>query len=301
MVGYEACTLCGRRCGVNRAAGNVGRCGVTSVLRLSRAALHMWEEPPVSGTRGSGTIFFSGCSLGCIFCQNREISHGRFGIDVPDSRLSDIFLELQTAGAHNVNLVTPTHYIPTVRAALRDARARGLTVPAVYNTSSFDSVDGLRALDGDIDVYLADLKYMREESAARLSGARGYPDVAKAAIAEMVRQKPVPAFDGKGLMTAGVIVRVLLLPGHVAEAELAVGYLHKMYGDSIYISLMNQYTPVGHLPSPLDRRVTRDEYRRLLDYADRIGVSRGFVQAEGTAEESFIPPFDTTGVLPSRQ
>ena len=294
---YEACQLCAHRCGVDRTAGERGVCGVTDALMLARAALHFWEEPPISGTRGSGTVFFSGCSLGCLYCQNEEISHARAGKTVSPDRLFEIFFELKAKGAHNVNLVTPTHYVPTIRETLLRAKAAGLDLPIVYNTGSYDTVETLSLMDGLTDIYLPDFKYIRSAPAAAYSHAPDYPEAAKAAIAEMVRQQPSPVIGEDGLMRCGVIVRVLLLPGHVADAKLAVRYLHETYGDRIYISLMNQYTPCrADLPSPLHRRVTRAEYRDLVDYADKIGVRLGFTQEEGTAEESFIPPFDGDGV-----
>ncbi len=293
---YHHCELCAHRCGVDRTCGPLGRCHSSDTVRLARASLHMWEEPPISGTHGSGTVFFSGCSLGCLYCQNRAISHEGVGREVTPARLADIFLELQAAGAHNINLVTPTHFVPSIREALDMAKTHGLQLPVVYNTSSFDTPDTIRTLRGYVDIYLADLKYARPATAARLSAAASYPEAARAAIAEMVVQCPEICLDTDGMMRRGVIVRVLLLPAHVAEAKLIVGYLHRTYGDSICISMMNQYTPNPMLPAPLNRSVTRDEYRDLLTYADKIGVKNGFTQEAGTAENSFIPAFDFSGI-----
>ena len=292
---YSECRLCARSCGVNRNAGERGFCSSASELRLARAALHMWEEPTISGTRGSGTVFFAGCSLGCAFCQNHEISRGSAGVAVPDTRLVEIMLELEARGAHNINLVTPTHYVPTIISAVRDARSRGLSVPIVYNTGSYDTIDTVRSLDGVVDVYLADYKFHREKTARVWANAKNYPEIARAAITEMVTQRGAPIIKD-GLMVSGVIVRLLLLPGHLAEAKLAVKYLFETYGDGIYISLMNQYTPTPGISPPLDRTVTHEEYRELVDYAIKKGVTNAFVQDFGTAEESFIPPFDNTGV-----
>lgn len=265
-------------------------------MNIARAALHFWEEPPISGTRGSGTIFFSGCSLSCVFCQNREISRGRTGKTVSIDRLAEIMCQLQTEGAHNINLVTPTHYIPSIAEAIRQARADGLNLPIVYNTGSYDNVSALKMLDGLVDIYLPDFKYFISRAAHTLSNASDYPTVAKAAIAEMHRQVGDPIFDEDGIMRRGVIVRILLLPGHVAEAKLCLKYLLDTYGDKIYISLMNQYTPMPNMKAPLDRRVTRGEYRQLTEYAEKIGFKNGFTQEFGTASESFIPPFDNTGI-----
>lgn len=292
---YENCLLCGRACGKNRRVGELGYCGMPSAPTVARAALHMWEEPPISGTRGSGTVFFSGCSLGCIFCQNHEISGGEVGREIDDTRLAEIMLELEARGAHNINLVTPTHFAPTIISSVRLARERGMSLPIVYNTSSYDSEECIKMLDGTVDIYLADYKYHLPRTAAALARAENYPEVARAAIREMVRQKPAPVIED-GIMRSGVIVRLLLLPGHLAEAKLAVKYLYETYGDSIYISLMSQYTPMPSMPRPLDRTVTREEYRELVDYAVEKGVTHAFIQEGGAASESFIPAFDMTGV-----
>ncbi|MBO5946012.1 MAG: radical SAM protein [Clostridia bacterium] len=290
---YKSCRLCARECGVDRTAGQVGFCKSTSVARICRAALHEWEEPVISGTRGSGTIFFSGCSLGCVYCQNTDISRASVGRAVDESALADEMLRLESLGAHNINFVTPTHFSPTVRAAVILARGRGLSVPIVYNTSSFDSVDALASLEGCVDIYLADYKYHRARSAKKLSSAEQYPEAARAAIHEMVRQTGAPIIED-GIMRSGVIVRVLLLPAHLAEAKLAVGYLYREYGDNIIISLMSQYTPMPGVGAPLDRPVTRAEYDELIDYAVRHGVKNAFIQEGGAASESFIPDFDTS-------
>ena len=292
---YENCHLCARNCGINRHE-KLGYCRETSEIYLSRAALHMWEEPPLSGTNGSGTIFFSGCSLSCVFCQNADISRGRSGRLVSIDRLAEIMLELQQKGAHNINLVTPTHYIPSLVEAIPMARGMGLTIPIVYNTGSYDNADALRALSGLVDVYLPDLKYYNVKTAESYSHAGDYPTVARDAIAEMYRQVGTPIFDYDGIMRRGMIVRILLLPGRVAEAKLSLKYLIDTYGDNIYVSLMNQYTPMPGMATPLNRRVTREEYHELLDYAEKLGLKNGFTQDFGTASESFIPPFDCEGL-----
>ena len=292
---YNECRLCARSCGVNRNSGKLGVCRVGAEPVIARAALHMWEEPPISGTAGSGTVFFSGCSLGCIYCQNATISRASYGKTVTIDRLSRIMLDLQEQGAHNINFVTPTHYAPSIIAATRMARASGLTVPIVYNTSSYDTEETIRSLDGTVDIYLADYKYTLPRTAAAYSHAENYPDVARTAIAEMVKQKGCAVIKD-GIMTSGVIVRVLLLPGHVAEAKLCVKYLYETYGDSIYISLMSQYTPMPGMSAPLDRPVTQAEYDELVDYAVKKGITNAFIQDGTSAAESFIPPFDNTGV-----
>ena len=292
---YEKCNLCARNCLVDRRYKR-GYCNMSDELYVSRAALHFWEEPPISGTRGSGTIFFSGCSLSCVFCQNREISRGRTGKAVTVERLSEIMTNLQKQGAHNINLVTPTHYIPSIVSAISDARSRGLSIPIVYNTGSYDNVSALRLLEGLVDIYLPDLKYYTEKTASDFSSAKDYPAVSRSAIAEMVRQVGEPVFNEEGIMLRGVIVRILLLPGRVAEAKLSLKYLIDTYGDKIYISLMNQYTPMSGMKPPLNRRVTHEEYEDLIAYAEKLGLKNGFTQEFGTAEESFIPSFDNTGV-----
>ena len=292
---YESCALCARRCMVDRSCA-VGFCGMPSDMYISRAALHMWEEPIISGTHGSGTIFFSGCSLKCKFCQNREISRGRVGKSVTCAELADIMIKLQVDGAHNINFVTPTHYIPSVREAVIIAKQRGLSVPIVYNTSSYDTPEALATLDGLVDIYLPDFKYFTSKTAGDLSLASDYPSGAKLAIAEMVRQTGDAVLSDDGMLLRGTVVRILLLPTHVAEAKLVLKYLYDTYGDSIYISLMNQYTPPSDMLPPLNRTVTHDEYRQLTDYALKLGVKNAFVQEWGTASESFIPDFDLVGL-----
>ncbi len=292
-MSYTRCNLCGHACLVNRSAGEVGICRSGDTPTVSRAALHMWEEPIISGTRGSGTIFFSGCSLGCVFCQNRDISSSPVGEYAPTERLARMMLSLEADGAHNINFVTPTHFAPTVAEAISSAREEGLSIPIVYNTGGFDSEEGLSLLNGLVDIYLPDFKYVRPGTAGKLSHAENYPEVARAAIAEMVKRQPRAVIDD-GIMKRGVIVRVLLLPGHVAEAKLAVKYLYSTYGDKIYISLMSQYTPMPGMPGSLSRRVTHDEYRELTDYAAGLGVTRAFVQDLNSSDIEYIPEFNKT-------
>ena len=289
-LSYSPCRLCARACGIDRTSGSVGFCRSTDKMRVTRAALHYWEEPIISGTRGSGTVFFSGCSLGCIYCQNVAISRSAVGAEYSAEMLAHKMLQLEHEGAHNINFVTPTHFAPGIIESVCIARSLGLTVPIVYNTGSYDTVQTVRALSGTVDVYLPDLKYYRPETAAKLSYAQDYPTVARAAIAEMVRQHPHPVIE-QGIMRSGVVVRVLLLPSHVAEAKLTLRYLYETYGDSIYISLMNQYTPMSGMSAPLNRTVTNGEYSQLVTYAERIGVVNAFIQEGGTQSESFIPEF----------
>lgn len=297
---YEACDLCPRACGVDRTRGERGACRMTSRLVLARAALHHWEEPCISGTAGSGTVFFSGCPLGCVYCQNHEIADGSHGLAVDDGRLEEIFFELRDAGAHNINLVTPTHFAPTVAKAIRRARDAGFALPFVCNTSGYESTETLRALDGLIDIYLTDLRYARPATAAAYSHAPDYPAVARAALAEMVRQTGAATFDERGLMTRGTIVRILLLPGHLPDAKLSLLHLAKHYRDTVWVSLMQQYTPPPDMPAPLDRRVTREAYDALVHYAETLGFEHAYTQEREAASESFIPPFDLSGVRKER-
>ena len=292
---YKSCRLCARTCGVDRTSGSYGYCGMPDKVMLARASLHKWEEPIISGDRGSGTIFFSGCSLSCIYCQNREISAGKVGKEVSLDRLSEIMLRLEANGAHNVNLVTPTHYVPSVIYAVEKARKLGLSVPIVYNTSSYDSESTIALLENTVDIYLADLKYHLSLSAEKYSKAQNYVESAKLAIKKMVEQKGRAEIKN-GIMSSGVIVRILLLPGHLAEAKLSCSYLMDTYGDDIYISLMSQYTPSPALAPPLNRKVTKKEYEELCDYAVKKGLKNGFIQEGESASESFIPAFDFTGI-----
>lgn len=292
---YEECNLCARACGADRTAGDFGYCGASDGVRVARAALHNWEEPIISGNRGSGAIFFCGCSLGCIYCQNREISRGEIGKEVSIDRLAEIMTELQGQGAHNINLVTPTHYAPSIIKAVGKAKSLGLEIPIAYNTSSYDSPKAIEALNGSVDIYLADLKYHLAATAKKYSAAENYPKAAKSAIEKMVLQRGKVRLEN-GLLTSGVIARILLLPGHLAEAKLCCSYLLDKYGDDIYISLMSQYTPMPDMPAPLNRRVTTGEYERLCEYALKKGLKNGFIQEKCSAAEGFIPSFDCTGV-----
>lgn len=275
-----------------------GVCGESDELHIARAALHMWEEPCISGEDGSGTVFFSGCSLCCAFCQNYNISANHHGKIITQERLYEIFFELKAQGANNINLVTPTHFAPTVARVIAKAVNSGLDLPIVYNTSSYDSVETLKLFDGLADIYLPDFKYYDASLAKKYSHAADYPNAAKLAVQEMVSQRGRAKFNSDGIMTSGVIVRHLILPGCTEDSKKVIEYLYKTYGDDIYISIMNQYTPTAYLPSnsPLSRKVTAEEYDEVIDYALSLGVENGFVQEGEAASESFIPDFDLTGV-----
>lgn len=298
MNKYENCLLCPRKCGINRSTGQTGVCGVSSEIKVARAALHYWEEPCISGKRGSGAVFFSGCSLHCVFCQNREISDGKEGKVISKERLSDIFMELAGKGANNINLVTPGQYIPDIVWAVNDAKSRGMKLPIIYNTSGYENVTELKLLEGIVDVYLPDFKYMDSTLSAMYSRAKDYPSVAKQALSEMVRQQPdVVIDDATGLIQKGVIVRQLLLPGHVNDAKAVLKYLYDTYHDHVYISMMSQFTPIALKDYPeINRTVTRREYERLVDYALEIGITNAFIQEGDVAKDSFIPAFDCEGV-----
>lgn len=339
-IRMKSCMLCPRKCGVNRTQGEKGVCGQTDELRVARAALHMWEEPCISGSRGSGAVFFSGCALHCVFCQNHAIADGAAGKSITVGRLAEIFLELQAQGANNINLVTAGHFTPQVMKALDLAKRQGLTLPVIYNTSAYEETETIRSLEGYVDVYLPDLKYVDPILSRKYSHASNYFEKAGAAIAEMVRQTGEMKFvlemetagsqavEDRGklagsqatrgqketmgvteyqrrseqgeslLMTRGVIVRHLLLPGCMEDSKRVLDYLLDTYGDRIFISIMNQYTPLPHVAAypELNRRVTDREYNAVIDYALERGLENGFIQEGGTAEESFIPEFDNFGV-----
>ena len=294
----RSCTLCPRDCGVNREEGKLGYCHESAQIVVGRAALHHWEEPCISGIRGSGTVFFSGCTMGCIFCQNYHLAHGETGKKISVGRLAEIFLELQDQGAHNINLVTPTHYTIQIIEALKMAKSEGLHIPVVYNCSGYEKVETLKALKGWVQVYLPDFKYVDETLALKYSKAPHYFEYASKAVAEMVRQVGAVEFDEEGMIQKGVIVRHLMLPGQLMDSKAVVRHLFETYKNQIWISLMNQYTPLEQVtPYPeLNRKVTRKAYNRLIDFALELGLENGFIQEGETAKESFIPLFNGEGV-----
>lgn len=269
----------------------------TDELMVARAALHMWEEPCISGDKGSGTVFFSGCALQCVFCQNHTISTANTGKKITTERLSQIFLELQEKDALNINLVTPSHYVPQIIEAIKLSRKKGLTIPIVYNSSGYEKVDTLKLLEGYVDVYLPDFKYCDNEIAKKYSNAPDYSRYVKEAIGEMFRQVGRAKFDQKGMIIKGVIVRHLMLPGYLEDSKKIIRYLYQTYEDDIYISIMNQFTPFPHISFPeLRERIQDKDYDVLVEYALNLGVENGFIQEEETAIESFIPEFNNEGV-----
>lgn len=267
-------------------------------IKISRAALHFWEEPCISAENGSGTVFFSGCNMGCVYCQNQDISHGAFGKEITLERLAQIFLELQAQSAHNINLVTPTHFTPQIVDAVKLARNNGLKIPVVYNTSSYEKAENIENLKDTVDVYLPDFKYISSDIAQKYSFCSDYPSAAKEAIDAMVKQTGPCVFDDDGVIQKGVIVRVLVLPGYTDEAKKIIEYLYNKYGDDIYISIMSQYTPCTDLAKypEINRKLTQQEYDGVVDYAVELGLENGFLQEGEAASESFIPPFDLQGV-----
>lgn len=287
------CTLCPRRCGAERTAeAGGGFCRMPGGLRVARAMLHHWEEPPISGQNGAGTVFFSGCTLGCLYCQNGDISAGGFGKDISTARLREIFEELIAQGAHNIELVTPTHFLPWILPALTPR----LPVPVVYNCGGYERVETLRALEGLVDVYLPDLKYADGALAAELSGAADYFPVACEAIREMFRQIG-PYVLEDGLLTRGVVIRHLVLPGYLDNTRRVLDWIAETFapGD-VLVSLMSQYTPTANMTGRLARRVTAAEYRAAADYMRNCGITDGFVQERTSAEEAYTPAFDGQGV-----
>lgn len=268
-------------------------------LVVARAALHYWEETCISGSKGSGAVFFSGCNMGCIFCQNYQISDGQQGVRVTEERLAEIFFELQEQGAHNINLVTPTHYVPQIITALDLAKKQGMQLPVVYNTSGYECVETLHMLDGYVDIYLPDFKYWDKQLAKEYSHAEDYPEIADGAIAEMIHQIEKCEFDkDTGLMKRGVIVRHMVLPGHVQNSKDVLEHLFFQYGNQICYSIMSQYTPMPHMNDHkyLHRTVTRREYDRVVDFALTLGIENGFIQEGSVAKDSFVPEFDGSGV-----
>ena len=291
------CRLCPRQCGVDRSK-RTGYCGVSDRVKLARAALHFWEEPCISGERGSGTVFFSGCALKCVFCQNYQLSAGHFGKEVSIQRLAEIFLELQQQGAHNINLVTGGHYVPQIVQALELVR-KDLKIPVVYNSSGYETVETLRQLKGYVDIYLPDLKYYSPERSTRFSNARDYFAVASQAVQEMFSQVGPVQFDEQGMLQKGVVVRHMVMPNGVEDTmDILTWIAEHLPLDDILVSVMSQYTPFyksADYPE-INRRLTQEEYDRVLDWMECMGIEQGFVQELSSAKEEYTPDFSLQGV-----
>ena len=292
----KSCMLCPRNCKVNRHK-SVGFCGASDKVKLAYYSLHQWEEPVISGENGSGTVFFSNCNLRCLFCQNKKISTDRnsYGKEISNDKLKEIFLKLQDLGAHNINLVTPTHYVPQIIDVLKEVKNKNLKIPVVYNTSSYENVSTIESLKDLIDIYLADLKYFDDELGSKYSKCNDYFKYASLAIGEMYKQ--TGKFQIKdNLLASGLVVRVLVLPGHVEDSKKIIKYLYDTYKDNIIISIMNQYTPVCKIDAfpNLNRKLTDEEYDEVIDYACSLGIENAFVQEGETQSESFIPDFDSS-------
>lgn len=291
------CELCPRRCGADRTR-QAGYCGAGSALRVARAALHFWEEPCISGTRGSGTVFFSGCPLKCCYCQNWKISAEGFGKEIPLERLTEIFLELQAKGAHNLNLVTATPWLEWVLPALDEARRQGFSLPVVYNTGGYETVETVQRLAGYVDIWLADVKYVSPELAKAYSSATDYFPVCRAAVEQMLAQTGAPVFDAEGILQKGVILRHLALPGCLADSRAVLDWMATLPRGGFIPSLMSQYTPFYKASEHknLRRRISSWEYRQVIDRAIDLGLTEGYMQEKSSAREEYTPPFDLEGV-----
>lgn len=293
---YQSCTLCPRNCHINRTIKK-GFCGCNNRIRLALAKPFFYEEPPISGTMGSGAIFFSGCNLKCVFCQNMEISNFNKGKMTSIQRLSEIMLELQEKGVHNINLITPTMYVPSIVKAIKKAKANGLNIPIIYNSSGYEKEETIKLLDGLIDVYLPDFKYFDNELAIKYSKCPNYLENVKKSIDEMFRQTGPCQFDRNGIIQKGVIVRHLILPRMINDSKKIINYLYQKYHDDIYFSIMNQYTPNKYVKEKeLQRPIYDREYNEVINYASSLGITNAYCQTGGTISESFIPDFNFEGI-----
>lgn len=293
----NSCKVCPRSCGINRNE-KLGFCKSGASVKLAKAYGHMWEEPCISGTKGSGTVFFSNCNLRCVFCQNHDISQESTGREVSIQRLSEIFLEQQERGFHNINLVNPTHYAPQIIEAIKISKSKGLTIPIVYNSNGYETTDTIDALKGFIDIYIPDFKYFNDKYAIKYSNAPDYFNIASACISRMVEQTGPCKFDEQGIMTRGVIIRHLMLPGLLFDSKKVVDYIYKSFGDDVYLSLMNQYTPMFHAKDypEINKRLNPGHYDSLIDHCLEIGYKNAFIQESGTDTTDFVPDFDLSGI-----
>ena len=288
------CNLCNRKCGVNRLNNEIGICSANDKIKIARASLHKWEEPPVSGKNGSGTVFFSHCNLKCVFCQNHEISQEHNGIYISIEKLSDIFLDLQNKGAANINLVTPTHYVPQIIEALEIAKNKGLVLPILYNTNGYDSLETIKFLNGYIDVYLPDFKYFNDKYSMKYSKVNNYKENVFNILKEMVNQVGEPKFNDEGLIEKGVIIRHLMLPGLLFDSKKVIDTIYSTFKNNVYISIMNQYTPMFNAQKypEINKSLNPKHYCSLINYATELGVTNGFIQDEGTSSTKYVPDFN---------
>ncbi len=294
----ELCNQCPRNCNIDRNT-KTGFCGVPGQLKVARAFLHMWEEPCISGTNGSGTIFFSGCNLKCIYCQNYHISQDNFGKIITIERLKEIFIELQQKGAHNINLVNPSHYTQPIRQAVAELKSEDkLKIPVVYNSNGYETADTLKTMEGLVNVYLPDIKYFSEETSLQYSKAKDYPEVSRRAVLEMYRQVGSPVLDDAGIIRKGLIIRHLILPGHTKESINVLNWISDNLPKSVYVSLMSQYTPFyrAEKHAEINRPITRREYEKVVDHLYKLGLEEGYVQERQSADTQYIPDFNLDGV-----
>ncbi|MEG2290346.1 MAG: radical SAM protein [Clostridium sp.] len=292
------CTVCARNCGVDRINGNIGFCKSVATVKVAKAYGHMWEEPCISGTKGSGTVFFSNCNLRCVFCQNHDISQADIGKEISIERLSEIFLEQQAKGYHNINLVNPTHYIPQIIAALDIAKGQGLHIPIVYNSNGYENLESIKALKGYVDVYIPDLKYFNDKYAIKYSAAPNYFNIASKVIEEMVLQIGDTIFNNTGLMLTGVIIRHLMLPGLLFDSKKIVEYIYKTFGDRVFLSLMNQYTPMFRASKypEINKALNPGHYDSLIAHCVDLGYKNAFIQESGSNSTIYVPNFNLQGI-----
>ncbi|MEG0772458.1 radical SAM protein [Clostridium sp.] len=298
MCKLNNCNLCPRDCNADRTTNTFGFCKSSSILKVAKAYPHMWEEPCISGEKGSGTVFFSNCNLSCVFCQNHEISHAAVGKEISTQRLSAIFLELEKKGCHNINLVNPTHYVSKIIEGINLAREKGLKVPIAYNTNGYEKIKTIKELEGYIQIYIPDLKYFEDKYAIKYSKAPNYFNIASKAIAEMVGQVGKPVFNEQGMMQSGVIIRHLMLPGLLFDSKKVVDYIYKAFGDDVYLSLMNQYTPMYDAKDypEINKFLNPKHYDSLIDHCLEIGYKNAFIQESGTSSQIFVPHFNLEGI-----
>ncbi|EJO5347493.1 radical SAM protein [Clostridium botulinum] len=298
MNTLENCKVCPRNCRINRLQGNLGFCKANSKIKIAKASLHHWEEPCISGTNGSGTIFFSNCNLRCVFCQNYEISHLGKGIEISIEHLSNIFLKLQDKKAHNINLVTPTHYVPQIIEAIKLSKLKGLNIPILYNSNGYESIETIKSLKGYIDVFLPDLKYFNDKYAIRYSNCSNYFNIAFKAIKEMFNQVGKPSFNNDGIIEKGIIIRHLMLPGLLFDTKKIIDSIFKEFNHKVYISIMNQYTPMRSICNfkELNKNLNPKHYDAIIEYCLTLGIKNAFIQESSSSSQKFIPNFDLTGI-----